>query len=299
MTYAHKIAALIEDNTGDDGSFSTILPGVFLLRTSRTTEPDHTFYEPSLCYVAQGRKRVSVGAFAIDYEPGAALAVSVGLPACGEVVAASPEAPFLCLRLELRNETITDLRNHLDLRPIASGLTPGLGVLQPSSSLEDALLRTMQLLAEPKDARVIWPLLEREISYHLLAQRDTRVIEQLCSQHTEFEGVSRAVDFLRRHFKQAVGIEDAARSIGQKTGKLNRNFQRVAGMTVADYIRHLRLQEGRRLMMLGVKDPTELACAVGYRKGADFVSDYAKTFRRAITDEISTRSSGAMLADPE
>ncbi|UXS05380.1 AraC family transcriptional regulator N-terminal domain-containing protein [Agrobacterium tumefaciens] len=288
MTNAQMISALIEKNTGADGVFSTVLPGVFLLRASHPGEPVQTFYEPSFSYVANGRKRISFGSFQVTCEPSTALAVSVGLPACGEVILASPQRPFLGLRVELRQTTLEEMRGFLTLRP-ASRLKPGTGLMQPSGFLEDALLRTVQLLDKPNDAKVIWPLLEREITYHLLSQGDNPFGNQLPATLHRFNAVVRAANYFRSQFRKAVGPVDAARRTGEKTETLARDFKRVTGMSVGDYIRSLRLQEGRRLLMLGIDDITRLSQAVGYRTVTKFINDYTEAFKGTPHEDARRR----------
>lgn len=283
MTKNQKIAVLIEQNTGTDGVFSTILPGVFVLRASHPTAPVHTIYEPSLCFVAQGRKQVSAGSLEFTYEPGAALAVSVGLPVRGQVLEASPLEPFLCLRIELRQEAFAGLTN--TSRSDASGLHPGMGIVPPSICLEDALVRTLQLLAEPQDARVLWPLLEKEITYRLLSECSSPVLSQLSLPARRFQHITRAVSYLRRHFRRSDTPRDLDSWVGARTVTLDRDFKRVTGMSVLGYVRTLRLQEARRLLMLGIEDPYELAKSTGYANASTFLQDYSATFHSTpVTD---------------
>lgn len=278
MNKSQKIAALIEQNTGMDGVFSTILPGVFLLRASRPTAPIHTIYEPSFCFVAQGRKQVSAGSLSYTYEPGAALAVSVALPVRGQVLEASPLEPFLCLRIELRQELLAGLRGNSTSQSDANCLHPGMGIVPSSISLEDALVRTLELLAEPRDTRVLWPLLEKEISYHLLSECSSPVLGQLSLPARRFQHITRAAGYLRRHFRKTDAPKDLSIWAGAPTTTLDRDFRLVTGMNVAGYVRTLRLQESRRLLMLGIQDPCELARSTGYFDASTFLQDYSTTF---------------------
>ena len=53
------LAALIARHAPHDGTFATALPRIELIRSSSTTEPLHTLYEPSCCIAAQGRKHAT------------------------------------------------------------------------------------------------------------------------------------------------------------------------------------------------------------------------------------------------
>lgn len=180
MTLANQaeLAALIEQNTGMDGVFSTILPGVFLLRASHPTAPIHTIYEPSHCFVAHGRKQVSAGSLDDIYKPGAALAVSIGLPVRGQVLEASPQEPFLCLRIELRQETFAELRGNIGSRSHAPVFGPGWVSFNPRSLWKTRLSGQCSFSQNRETVGVLWPLLEKEISYHLLSECSSPVLSQ-------------------------------------------------------------------------------------------------------------------------
>ena len=68
-----------------------------LWRFSHPTEPAAVIQEPAVYVVVQGRKRVTVGEETYVYDPTHYLAVSLELPAVGNVVEATPDAPYLCL----------------------------------------------------------------------------------------------------------------------------------------------------------------------------------------------------------
>lgn len=56
--------------------------------------------EPTICFVAQGGKRVECGNHKFTYLSGFALAVASATPVKGRVIEASRERPFLCARIE-------------------------------------------------------------------------------------------------------------------------------------------------------------------------------------------------------
>ncbi len=93
---AQRIAACVQE----DGAVEP-LPGLRLIRRGAPTEPIHSVLNPALCVIAQGRKDIYLGETRYQYDPAHYLLVTVGLPITGQVVEASPERPYLSLRLDL------------------------------------------------------------------------------------------------------------------------------------------------------------------------------------------------------
>src|SRR4051812_39827827 len=96
-----ELTTLIERNTGHDGTHATAIASLFLNRASAPSEPCAAVFEPALCIIARGRKRVMLADEDYFYDPAHFLLVSVDLPIVGQVVSASPEAPYLSVRIDL------------------------------------------------------------------------------------------------------------------------------------------------------------------------------------------------------
>jgi hypothetical protein len=94
-----ELVNLLERRTGSDGRHETAIPELRLYRFSEPTEPTHMLQEPAVYVVVQGRKQVTVGDETYVYDPSQYLAVSLELPAVGNVVEATPAEPYLCLTL--------------------------------------------------------------------------------------------------------------------------------------------------------------------------------------------------------
>ncbi|HEY0367218.1 MAG TPA: AraC family transcriptional regulator, partial [Pyrinomonadaceae bacterium] len=59
------------------------------------------FYAPAFCLIAQGRKRALLGEEVFRYDPGHYLLFTVDLPLIFQIEKATPDEPYLGLRLDL------------------------------------------------------------------------------------------------------------------------------------------------------------------------------------------------------
>src|ERR1700681_4597854 len=84
-------------------------PRLSLFRRNEPTEPITGMYEPSICLVAQGAKRVMLGDDTYVYDSHHYLITSVHLPTIVQIIEASPEKPYLGLRLKLDQREISQL----------------------------------------------------------------------------------------------------------------------------------------------------------------------------------------------
>ena len=92
-----------------DGIHPTVLPQLQLARSSVPTPCAPNVFEPRLCIVVQGSKIAMLGGQVYHYDPLHYLVVSMTLPMMGQVVEATPEKPYLSLRLDIDPEQIASL----------------------------------------------------------------------------------------------------------------------------------------------------------------------------------------------
>ena len=93
-----ELSALIDRHVVGTGICSTAMPPLSLIRADAPSTPTPAVYEASLCLIAQGSKRVSIGEHSVVYDAAHYLLVSVELPLVGHVLDASPSDPIFVAR---------------------------------------------------------------------------------------------------------------------------------------------------------------------------------------------------------
>jgi AraC-type transcriptional regulator N-terminus len=189
------LADLIERYAGEDGMHATAIPRLFLIRSSSPTQPIHPLHEPAVCLIAQGRKQVMVGQSVHVYDPAKYLVVSVDVPIVGQILEASSDAPYLCLRFDLDPAAIGALLLEAKV-PGSDNDAPGpaLSLSAVTAELLDAAIRMLRLLAAPRDIPILAPLAEREILYRLLLGDQTSKLRQIAFVESKLQQARRRCD---------------------------------------------------------------------------------------------------------
>ncbi len=175
---AQRIARWTEQGEVQESAIA----GLALFRREAPTEPVGSLYEPSVCLVAQGAKRVLLGEDAYIYYANHYLITAVHLPTVVQVISASREAPYLGLRLKLDMREVSQLMvdSHLPPpRPQQTG--SGMAVGEVTEALVNPLLRLIDLLDLPQDIPMLAPLIQREILYRLLTGDQGARLRQIAS----------------------------------------------------------------------------------------------------------------------
>jgi AraC-like DNA-binding protein len=261
-----------------DGT-TQLLPGLHLHRHSVPLERVHGVIEPSLCVVAQGSKEYLLGESRYRYDPFHYFLVTVDLPNISQVLEASKARPYLSLRLSLDPALVGSVmleaghaepRDHTDARAIDVSLL--------DANLLDAFVRLTRLLDTPDEARVLEPLITREIIYWLLVGEQGGRLRHLAILRGYTSSIARAIARLRHDFDQPLRIEQMAQELGMSVSGLRQHFKAVTAMSPLQFQKQLRLQEARRLMLGEDLDAKVAAYRVGYHDASHFSREYKSLF---------------------
>jgi len=251
-------------------------------------------YEPLVCLILQGAKETRQGDERVLVHAGQGIVVSHAMPVVARVLEASPERPYLALvaRLDLTelralHDDIGDDVGH-DVGRARTG--PAMTVAPMGERSLDVLGRYLALAHEPDDAQVLLPGLRRELHYRLLKADTSGMLRALLRRDSHASNVSRAIQTLRRDFKQRIEMVELAHSVGMSASLFYKHFKGVTSTTPLQYQKDLRLTEARRLLLGGEHSVATAAYAVGYESPSQFSREYSRKFGVAPrTDRASTR----------
>lgn len=280
MDTLDTLAARIARHAPSDGTFETPLPGVKLIRSATPTLPMPVIYEPTVCIVAQGRKRAMLGPVAYVYDPAQFLIASVGLPVMGSVIEASAARPYLSLQIDLDMQALGELiLRHPAAKP-GPDASAGLTLNETTPPLIDAASRLIGLLDAPDDLEALAPLTQREILYRLLTGPGGDIVRQMATADSRLSQIARAILWIRANFREPCRIEEAAEIAGMSRSSFHLHFKAVTAMSPIEYRTQLRLQEARRLMVTDALDAASAGFTVGYESPSHFSRDYSRIFGR-------------------
>lgn len=277
--------------TPGEGAHQSAIPALTLIRASCPSQPLPSLYEPSLCIVVQGRKRAVLADEVYVYDALNYLVVSVTLPVIGQIIDATGEEPYLCLRIGIDAHLISELL--LQVGPVAApspGAARGMFIASMSGPLLDAVVRLTRLLDHPRDAAVLAPLVLREIHYRVLIGELGQRLRDLSIVDSRVQRVARAIELLRTRYAESVSIGELASVAHMSASSLHHRFKAVTAMSPVQFQKQLRLHEARRLMLTEGLEAASAAHRVGYESPSQFSREYRRLFGAPPRRETATLS---------
>lgn len=275
-----KLAELVTAQTSDEGIFGTAIPGVQLFRTHSPSSFACTVYEPALGVVAQGGKAVKLGDREIYYGPLTYMITAVELPVTGRVVNASEDEPYLAVKMAIDRKEVADLVLEMgdELRVKQHACPCGLSVAPVDYGILGAMTRLVELLDSPADAKMLAPLIKREIIYRALIGEMGARMRNFVRADSQAHRISRVIEALKERFAEPLRVGQLAATVNMSESALYHTFKEVTRMSPVQYQKKLRLHEARRLMLSEGLEASTASYKVGYESPSHFSREYSRMF---------------------
>ncbi|MDF1555418.1 MAG: AraC family transcriptional regulator [Deferrisomatales bacterium] len=267
---------------------TSAIPELALFQRPEPTEPLAGMYEPSICVIAQGAKRVRLGDDTYVYDPLHYLITSVHLPTVVQIIEASPEKPYLGLRLTFDPREVSQLVADSQLPPPPTQQSPrGMAIGEVTLPLLNAFLRLIDLLGEEQAIPILAPVIQREIIYRILVGEQGARLRQIAAAGSQSQQIARTIQWMKVNFAEPLRIDDLAERAGMSSSTFHHHFRSMTALSPLQYQKQLRLQEARRLMLTDHLDAATAGFEVGYESPSQFSREYSRLFGAPPLRDVS------------
>jgi AraC-like DNA-binding protein/RimJ/RimL family protein N-acetyltransferase len=136
----------------------------------------------------------------------------------------------------------------------------------------------LALADSPADAKVLCPLISKEIHYRLLNAPFGGMLRSLIRHDSTASAIARAISHIRGNVCLPMTVPDLARRAGMSASAFHQHFKTITSTTPLQYLKELRLLEARRLLTNGGSSVSSAAYEVGYESPSQFSREYTCKF---------------------
>lgn len=240
----------------------------------------------SLCIVAQGREAVTLDGETYVYDPFHYLLLGKHVHYQAEILEASIGRPFLAFVLQLdpvlvrrvssdmlerRTTAFRSLEAHPRPVPCASA-----SVLD--QELLGVVLRFLHAVKTDPDRRVLAPLYLQEMIYRVLQREQYARLLALAAAESASNPVSAALEYMRGHLSEPLTVADMADLVSLSPSAFAHLFRAVTGRSPRRFLKEMRLNRARELLIEGDFTVTRISKEVGYASVSHFITEFRGRF---------------------
>jgi AraC-like DNA-binding protein len=272
------MAALLSALRPREGKHPSVLSGVDLLCGTQSMGRHPVVYEPSIVILVQGRKRGYLGEQVYTYDQHNYLVTSVPMPFECETEA-SPQRPLLGLSLKVEPALLAELLLDMD-EPLGDNSTSPRGIYATplNAALGGAVIRLLECLADPVDARMLGPQIVREIIYRVLRGEQGGALRALATRHSHSGRIGKVLRRVHAEFSCPLDVETLAAEASMSVSAFHHHFKAVTSTSPLQYVKTIRLHQARLLMVHEGLHAGIAAQRVGYESPSQFSREFKRLF---------------------
>ena len=266
------------------GAVATGVPGVNFFWATETLPKTPLLYSASIVIIGQGHKVGYMGDRKFRYDRDTYLLLGVPVPFECETFA-TPEEPLLGISIQIDVTTLHELvsrfsaRLHLENDDATGGTHTGVEPVPMSEDMIDAASRLIKCLRDPIDSKVLGGAAANEIIYRVLRGEKGRVLYDLTRHQTPYAAVARSLERIHAEYRSSLTIEELARENAMSVSSFHRAFKKVTGDSPLQYLKKIRLDKARGLLVHTGMRVNNVAFEVGYESSSQFSREFKRYFK--------------------
>ncbi len=285
---SESLADNLDKLASKDGYNRTALKGIGVFKASKSTERVPLCYSQGIIIVAQGSKRVYLDQQAYEYNQNNYLVLTLPMPAECETLVEEGKPLFSLMidfDLGLLNELVRLFDEHQQIKPSNhQAETKGLFVCECTAPLLDSVLRLSQCLNSPLQCDVMGKGLVREVMYHILQGPQAAPMFALVSHNTSLSRLDRVLKYLHNNYQSSLDVEQLASMANMSSSTFHRNFRQVTSSSPIQYVKKIRLNRSKELLLDQGLKVKQAATQVGYESPTQFSREFTRYFGQSPRD---------------
>lgn len=282
-----------------DGVTSSLADSVTLFRASQPRERQPVLYDPQFVFAAQGSKHIYAGGRVFRYDAQQMLVLSVPLPIEGEITEASPDSPYLAVKIAIQPQTVAELLAQIGPLGRQRQPSPGIHIAAIDDVLLEAVVRLIDATQTRETASVLAPAIVREIHYRVLRGPQGLALRALVQGQRHKRQIAQVLTKIHGAIQREWDVASMASEAHMSPSTFHRHFKAVTSMSPLNYLKSLRLHCARSFMLHDGANAGEAAYRVGYSSTSQFSREFKRLFGRPPSQDVNiNRDQGVFLPWP-
>lgn len=272
------------------GSHRTVIDGVKFYRADQGSSRQPLLYQSGIIVLGQGHKNIYIGENCVRYGAGDYLVLGVPMPLECEAFT-EQGLPLLGLAIDVNSHTLHKLVAQINEQNNKLAMTGEQGTPKEKNQLDfgiksntlgeqlsETILRLLTVLQNDVEAKILGPAIVEEIVYRALIGKNGHILFDLAHHDGHYARIARVLDTLHKRYAETISVEFLADLAHMSVSGFHKAFRQVTKETPLQYLKKIRLNKAKDLIISDGKQATEAALLVGYTSPSQFSREFKRHF---------------------
>lgn len=278
----------------EEGVNNTNLAEVNIFKASSSKPREPLCYEKGLLFVGQGAKEVYLNEKKYEYNEDNYLVSCLPLPAECEIKV-KDNKPVLVMTVAIEPAMISGLISNINEHEkspikIKKEKHIGLSLAPITEDVKESIYRLLVCLQSPLESEVMGRSLLKELLFRVLCQKSAAPLYELINQNSRLSRVDRALRLIHTNYQKSISVDELAKLVNMSPSVFHRAFKEVTASSPIQYIKKIRLDKAKSLLINRDLHVAEASMTVGYESSSQFSREFKRYFGVSPTECIRTNA---------
>lgn len=272
----------------DTGIYRTNLTYLYISRFNTPRFVYRHFIHPTFAvFLINGYKTLGeIGEQKISLAPGSSIVGNLFLPVSLYLTQCSRQNPIIAVNVPLYKPYISEVLSHFPTEKTENTLINKTHTAECTGEELSALLSLLLLCdQEENTVKYGYELALKELYYYMLQGNHGNFIRGIFTGSLRNHRLLEVINYLSKHYKDNPNVKELADKAFMSTSNFYKCFEEITSLSPLQYVKRLRLYEGRRLILTEKHSVSQAAHNVGYLSRTQFSVDYTKIFGHSPQDD--------------
>lgn len=264
-----------------EGFFDTFIDDIKVFKVSRPIQMIDLSYNIGVLFLVDGQKYGYMEDEIVLNTPEKYLMITAPQPSeCG--INAYKEVSLIGLYINFdltRLQKVVSKLNELSSENFSKkGKLNSAALCEKSLDIENVFVRILKALQREVESKMLEDELLNELYFRMLQDKYGFMLQELCAQNSSFSRISKVVKLIHSKMEKKISIDEMARLADMSSTSFHKLFKEALNDTPVQYIKKVRLEKARQLILHENNKAVEASQKVGYDSPTQFNREFKRYF---------------------
>ena len=264
-----------------EGFFDTFIDDIKVFKVSRPIQMIDLSYNIGVLFLVDGQKYGYMEDEIVLNTPEKYLMITAPQPSeCG--INAYKEVSLIGLYINFdltRLQKVVSKLNELSSENFSKkGKLNSAALCEKSLDIENVFVRILKALQSEVESKMLEDELLNELYFRMLQDKYGFMLQELCAQNSSFSRISKVVKLIHSKMEKKISIDEMARLADMSSTSFHKLFKEALNDTPVQYIKKVRLEKARQLILHENNKAVEASQKVGYDSPTQFNREFKRYF---------------------
>ena len=270
----NSIESLLDTLVSSDWYTPSNIPGVTFLKTTERLARTPMMYESRIIIVGRWEKKWYLNGKTLHYNADNYLILSI--PMSFECEANEDVlALMIDINLKLLWEVISDFP---EIEKWSWDIEEAVNAIPLKPDLKNSIIRLLEVASSKEESKILWEWILKEILYRILKDKHGWALLALYEKGWKFARFAQLIHHINNNYASQYTLGKLSSDMAMSETSLFRYFKKYTSQSPLQYIKNIRLQKARDLIMKKTFTLNEISKKVWYKSVSQFSREFHNFF---------------------